>query len=384
MTQSIAIQTFAGARHSRSDAADIQALHEIAVRQGASCGDDKMINDASAIDCYIVENFVTTKPGDPYLWMPFGVIKKGNATRNVTPELAAKFKLPHFKPPIKLGSHDEITPAGGHIAAFEIRADGIWVTPELVTSGEKALADGAYRYHSPEVIWEDGYIQNPVSGELVRGPFIMGDALLHTPHLGELTALYSIEKELNTMADTVSIPAGLWDKFVAKLFPDATPSTPAPIPPAPALEAQESPEVMTLKAQASKADEYKAQLETLQADIAHKEKLTALTGELANVELFNATISGAAPVAADHLAAMPEPTRAWVVQTFKALSAQINESNLVAKVGKPTIETGGDPIKQFDLAARARMEADKITYNEAVKRVAVSQPELYNAYLATR
>lgn len=343
-----------------------------------------MSGDKSEVDCYIVENFVATKPGEPYLWMPFGVIRKGGATRNVTPELAAKFKLPHFKPPIKLGSHDEVTPAGGHIAAFEIRADGIWVTPELVASGERALSDGAYRYHSPEVIWEDGFIQNPTSGELVKGPFIMGDALLHTPHLGEKTALYTIEKESNSMSDTVSIPTGLWNKFVARILPDENLSTPTPILPAPALVAQESDEVMTLKAQASKADEYRAQLETLQADIARKEQLTALAGELANAELFNATISGAASTAAEHLADMPDATRAWVVQTFRALSAQINESNVIAKVGTVAKETSADPIKQFDLAIRERMTADKVDYNTAVNRVATSQPELHSAYLAAR
>jgi len=178
--------------------------------------------------------------------------------------------------------------------------------------------------------------------------------------------------------------AGLWDKFVPKLFPYTANPPPAPIPPAPALEAQESNEVMTLKAQLTEAEKYKAELETLKAEASRKEQLTALTAELSNAETFNATISGAAPVAAEHLAAMPEATRAWAVQTFKALSAQINESVLLAKVGKPITETGADPIKQYDLAIRERMTADKIDYGVASQRVAADKPDLYSAYLAAR
>jgi len=66
---------------------------------------------------YLVEEYVALRPGDPFRLFPFGKLVKGGKEIEITPELARRFKLPHFKPPIKLGSHNEETPAGGHITA---------------------------------------------------------------------------------------------------------------------------------------------------------------------------------------------------------------------------------------------------------------------------
>jgi hypothetical protein len=107
---------------------------------------------------YLIDDYVATKTGTGYRLFPFGVIYKNGKRREITPEFASQFKLPHFKPPIKLGSHDDPTPAGGHIVALEVRADGLYAIPEWNEKGEISNTDGAYRYHSPEVIWNDGAI----------------------------------------------------------------------------------------------------------------------------------------------------------------------------------------------------------------------------------
>ena len=142
---------------------------------------------------YLIDVFATVKPGVAYRLFPFGVIVKNGVKREITPEYARRFRLPHFKPPIKLGSHADTTPAGGFIVGLEVRDDGLYAIPEHTEQGAAVLADGSYRYHSPEVIWEGGGLENPADGEEIAGPLIVGDALLHTPHLGEAAALYNVE-----------------------------------------------------------------------------------------------------------------------------------------------------------------------------------------------
>src|SRR5512139_4007279 len=159
---------------------------------------------------YLIDNYVTTNQGPAYRLFPFGVIYKNGKRREITPEYAAQFKLPHFRPAVKLGSHEDTTPAGGFIVALEVRDDGLYAVPEWNEKGETAMQDGAYRYHSPEVLWDDGAIENPADGSLITGPLILGDALLHMPHLGEATALYSIEPITEEQKmENVTVPASL-------------------------------------------------------------------------------------------------------------------------------------------------------------------------------
>ena len=231
-----------------------------------------MPNSADYISPFAFGQFAATKAGDPYLWMPYGPITKNGETILVDRNYAAKFKLPHFKPPIKLGSHDEPTPAGGHIISYELRDDGIWVTPELVASGEKALADGAYRYHSPEVIWEGGYILDSTTGQKIYGPLIMGDALLHTPALGEKTSLYVIERKESMTEQNITVPVSWLERMFGKK------ETPAPEPPPQKTELTiDGEEIKKLQAEASKATTLQAELDTLKAEASRQEQLTALT-----------------------------------------------------------------------------------------------------------
>ena len=113
---------------------------------------------------YVLDNYVTTTAGNPFRIFPFGVIYKNGVKREITPDFAKQIKLPHFKPPIKLASHDDSAPAGGFIVGLEVREDGLYAVPEWNEAGLKAIQDGAYRYNSPEIIWGDGAIENPVTG----------------------------------------------------------------------------------------------------------------------------------------------------------------------------------------------------------------------------
>jgi hypothetical protein len=311
---------------------------------------------------YLVDNYVNTKPGEPYRLFPFGKIVKNGRERVITPEYAATFKLPHFKPPVKLGSHNDETPAGGHIIGLEVRGDGLYAIPEWNDKGIKSVEDGAYRYHSPEVIWDDGGLENPENGDFIRGPLILGDALLHTPHLGEKTAFYSIEKTgETTMQENITIPQSFWDKFVAPLF-DRKAETQV---------VEKTPE--DYEATKQERDEYKSKLAAIEAEknrAGRVEKFTAVLKETkVNFEL------------SELLADLPEEKADAILKEFKALSAQIDESKLTGETGvQGEVET--DPKAAFNAAVLAIATEKKINYNAAFEHVKASSPDLFKAAFA--
>ncbi|MBU2249084.1 MAG: phage protease, partial [Gammaproteobacteria bacterium] len=300
---------------------------------------------------YILTEYVSTTPGQPYRLLPLGTIHKGGKAREVTKELLLSFRLPHFKPPIKLGSHADEAPAGGHMLGLEVRDDGLWVIPELNGQGVKALGEGAYRYHSPEVLWE-GYLEDPATGNKIMAPLILGDALLHTPHLGEAAALYSIEEVKPMTVETVEVPKSFWEKFTAWF--DHRMEEPAAAP-EPEIEPEQ------FAAIAAERDEYKARIEALEAEEALK----------ARVEKFGAILTETKldPEAAGTLAGMTDEQADWVVQQFKALSAQIKESALISEIGtEQEAEVFDNPVLALDAAIHRIMEAEKVDYAVALSK----------------
>ena len=317
---------------------------------------------------YLLEEYVSVTAGEPYRLFPFGRIVKDGEVREITPELAAKFKLPHFLPPIKRGGHAEDAPAGGHIKALEVREDGLWAIPEFNEKGAQAVADGDYRYHSPEVIWSDGPVfENPDSGEFIHGPLIVGDALLHMPHLGEHAALYSVEpitREVNNMAEEMT----RLEKFQAWFEDKFETPEPAPEPdPEPAVE------VEAYEAVQKERDEYKAEIDRMNAEAEQKAKVDKYTAAIAETKA-NSEL-------AETLAALPEEVADRFVQEFKALSAQIDESALLDEKGTTGDGLPDNPRLAFDAAVKAKAEEQNISYNEAVQVVTKESPELANAYL---
>ena len=314
------------------------------------------------------------RPGEAFRLFPFGKLVKGGKTRDITPELASKFKLPHFKPPIKLGSHDDETPAGGHIKSLEVRDDGLYAIPEFTDKGVKALDDGDYRYHSPEIVWEGGGLEDPITGKIIEGPLIVGDALLHTPHLGEAAALYqvTIEKGEKLMSDTVQVPIKVWDKFMT-LFPN------------PEKIEEEAPEVQAVdvekfEAMESERDDFKAKFEAMEAEKELQEKMSAILEEFETEDYGTAYIElGKAEDSANILSGMTDEQREWVMTNFKALSKQIDESALIKEKG--TSGAGideGDAPGQLNAVVKARATEDKISYSAALALVRAEQPELVN------
>ncbi len=325
---------------------------------------------------FIIDEFVNVRPGEPFRLLPFGTLIKGGKERNITPEFAAKFKLPHFKPPIKLGSHDDETPAGGHINSLYVGEDGLYAVPEFTDKGAKAVEEGDFKYQSPEIIWEGNGLEDPNTGKMMEGPLIVGDALLHTPHLGEAAALYQIvkqEKGENQMGDTVQVDRSLWEKLTANLFAEK-PADPVPAPEAP----EEVVETEEYKALAVERDDYKAKFDTMEAEKVKSEKLSVIAKEFDTEEYGTAYIElGKADESAEMLSKMDDEVRAWVLTNFKALSKQIKESALTEELG--TAGEGideDDSVGQLNAVILARAKKDKVSYNEAMQFVIEEQPDL--------
>jgi hypothetical protein len=343
--------------------------------------------------------FVSTQPGEPYRLFPFGAIYKGGKKREFTPELARAVKLPHFKPAIKLGSHKEETPAGGHIVALEVRADancldcfagkckvhGLYGVPEHNEAGIEAVRNGAYRYHSPEILWEGGF-EDPKTGKLIEGPMIIGDALLHNPHLGEAAALYqseAISEEVSMAEETVSVPKGFWDKLMDRfdsLFGAKVEPT-APVVTEPVVKPDEFSAVQVER------DQFKAEAERLKAEAAAREaeaQATALkagiVADLQNPEKYGSVWIELPKVqeAADMLASMTEEQRTWCTRNFSALAMQIDESKLTGELGSTGSGASDDPRLKLDAAVKARMGEKGVDYNAALIELRAEKPELFS------
>lgn len=317
-------------------------------------------------DMYLVDEYVNTKPGEPYRLFPFGRIVKNGKARDITPEYAARFKLPHFKPAIKRGSHAETTPADGHIVGLEVRQDGLYAIPELNETGEKDLKDGAYRYHSPEVIWEDSGLEDPQTGKVISGPLIVGDALLHMPHLGEAAALYEITPlQGGETMEEVKIPMSLWEKFLSVVHIGGEPK---PEPEKETVEVIKPPEdYEVLKV---KVTEYEAEKQRMEADLAQKARVENFAAQLKETKVAEG---------ADILAGMTDAQAEWVMTQFKALSAQVQESNLTGEIGSTGEALPADPKEALNKAILAKAEELKSDYVTAYHVLASEKPELFAA-----
>lgn len=313
---------------------------------------------------YLVEEFVNVRLGESYRLFKFGRIYKNGKVRNITPEYAAKFKLPHFKPPVKLGSHEDPTPAGGHIVGLEVRSDGLYAMPEWNDKGVQAISDGAFRYHSPEVLF-DGALEDPETGGMINAPILVGDALLHTPHLGEAAALYEIEvinKEID-MEENMTIPKSFWDKFIAPLFtrePEVK-------------EVVKTVEPEDYAATKQERDELKMKIEAQEAEVKRAARVEKFTSELKQTKADIAL--------AELLSDLPDEKAELVMSQFKALSAQIDDSKLLGEKGTEGGEADQDPKAAFNALVLAVMKEKNIAnYNAAFEVVKAEQPDLFKAW----
>ncbi len=336
----------------------------------------------------IPDNFVNVVAGDAIRLFPFGKFFKGGKAREFTRELASKFKLPHFKPPIKLGSHEDSTKAGGVIVGLEVREDGLYALTEFTEKGATSFSEGDYKYHSPEVVWEGG-VEDSGTGEMIEGPLIIGMALLHTPHLGEAAALYSYEvgdipEQLTevqnmTTGETVQVDKKLYEKFLDFFSKEPTPEPEN-------TEPEIKPEEFT--AVEKERDDFKSEIETMKAKATKAELFTAIRGEFEadkekkEKDQFGAAFQGIVKEDenVEMLASMTAEQRKWVTTQLGAFSAQIDESELTGEQGENADPISDDPIVAYNAAITAHQDEHKTDYPTAMNAVNVEKPELVRAY----
>ncbi len=339
----------------------------------ARCFKDSALDSFSFRDMdrneYVITEYVTVAPGEPFRLLPFGRLVKNGKAREITAELAGRFRLPHFRPPIKMGSHRDETPAGGHIVALEVREDGLYAVPEYTDEGAAALMRGSYRYHSPEIVWEGG-LEDPRTGVMQEGPLIIGDALLHTPHLGEAAALYSadiIEGEMDMTSETVTVPVSWLDRLLGR-NPESAPAPQQPQGQPPAAADADRYAAMQIE-----RDDLAAQIEQMRA-----ERNRAARVERFETELAETPLAGDAELPA-LLADLTDETAAALLRRLRALAEQARVAELTANVGHEGQPTTGDPVMNLDAAIRSVMTKDGLDYNRALNRVSAEQPELLKA-----
>ena len=221
------------------------------------------------------------------------------------------------------------------------------------------------------MIWDEGPALETPDGGVIHGPLIVGDALLHMPHLGEAAALYHVEplereEQMTENLEMVQVPKSFWESFVSFFKPTKQQDE------EPEQKLDPAVEVEAYEAAVKERDEYKAKLETLEAEAAKRariEKYTAAIAETkANGEL------------AEMLVAMDDETADRIVQEFKALSAQIDESALLGEKGTSGGGLPEVPADALDAAVKAKMQEHKVNYNAALQMVADEAPELVANY----
>jgi hypothetical protein len=316
------------------------------------------------------EDYVKVKAGEPFRLLPLRTIYKQGKPRDVR-AMAGYFKLPPWDPAIKLGSHKESAPAGGHIKRIEVREDGIYAIPEFTEKGLRAMKDGDFKYQSPEVIWDDGFIEDDKTGNKIAGPFIVGAALHHMPHLGQDAALYSVGALDSdggaTVTEMVTAPASLWDKAFSFLG-KAEPNPPAEPEPTPVDISGVEPE--KFEALEQERNDLQAQLQQMEVEKQQAERVAYFAAEFKETVLDDsAELHGLLADIRD------EPTAEALLVQFKALSGQIVESNLTSDIGSSGEEDLA-PGEALNKAVLAKMEEAKVDYNAAMILVLGTNPEL--------
>lgn len=329
---------------------------------------------------YLVDNFGTmrilSENTISVRMFPFGTLVKSGNKRLITPEMASAFRLPHFNPPMKLGSHKQDAPGGGLIKGLEVKEDGLYATIETTSKGMKVLADRDYAYHSPEVIWENGWLEHPSTGEKIQGPLIVGVALLHTPHLGEAAALYSIEPtnqiEGDNQMENEEVKEQVSLTTLERIFSlFNTGSKPEDVLDAESVSAESQDDFEALAAERkAEVDELTAKINQMEIDAKHSER----------VAYFESELEHEASEMHELLAGLEEDKAKLILQRFSALYAQAK-----GKVDEPVGGTGAEDDSGNVVATLNRLIEAKVqtgmTYADAFSAVQDENPTVFADYV---
>lgn len=166
------------------------------------------------------------------------------------------------------------------------------------------------------------------------------------------------------MTENVSIPQSLLDKFLS-VFDKKQEVKEVEV-----VKVVEPEDYSTTKAE---LEQFKAQIETQKAEAAKKERVEKFETELKDTKA-NVSI-------ASILAGLTDEEAGVVMKEIRALSEQINVTEIAKEVGSPA-DAIDDPKAAFNAAVLAVVKEKGINYNAAFEHVKNSQPEMFKSAFA--
>ena len=141
----------------------------------------------------LIERFALP-PGGAGGWLrllPVGTFARFGRRVTITPamvrEMAAHFgHVPETGVPVTR-AHDDAAGKVGDVTTVEARPDGLWGRIRWTATGLRLLAEGAFRFLSPEVVW--GLID--YDGRTVRN-VLAGVSLVNQPFFGRQVSLFKL------------------------------------------------------------------------------------------------------------------------------------------------------------------------------------------------
>lgn len=282
--------------------------------------------------------------------------------------------------------------AAGWVKNAEVRADGLYLFVEWTSEAVQKIKSKAYKYFSPEFVdsWE-----HPKTKKVFQD-VINGGAITNRPFLKDLSPLNlsemlipdeDPEEERNDMdpkkfAELLGLAEGTSeDDMLAKIKELQEKANKPPVKLSDADEelrrlSETNPAIKLLMEQQKDLREQNART-TAQLRLAEvRGNVTALSDELRtkNLDLPAATIESLTKV----LHETPDATGKIVVDMIKALGE--NGFVELGEIGQARTKASSDPIKQFsDLVSKAQTDY-KLSYVDAVSKVALENPDAYRDY----
>jgi uncharacterized membrane-anchored protein YjiN (DUF445 family) len=162
--------------------------------------------------------------------------------------------------------------------------------------------------------------------------------------------------------EEVKIPMSLWEKFLSVVHIGGEPK---PEPEKEVVEVIKPPE--DYEALKVKVTEFEAEKVRLEAEAAQKARVESFAAQLKETKV------------GEGLASMTDAQAEWVLTQFKALSAQVKESNLTGEIGSTGEAVPTDPREALDKAILAKAAELKSDYVTAYHALASEKPELFAA-----
>jgi hypothetical protein len=336
--------------------------------------------------------------------LPLGSYKHPTyGTIDITPERAQRFvsSVKSNARGIELSinyEHKNDSGAAGWVKDAEARSDGVWLSVDWVPDAATALKDKKWRYFSAEF---DDEWTDPQGTK--HTDVIVGGAITNRPFMKNLVPINLSEATMNNAFELVSIVTGKdldslkggnmplseedLDKIVTKLSEKLSPKPADP----PKPEMPKLSDIPELKALAEENPMVKALIEHVEsqsvnlAESAQKLKEAEIERQLADFDRSKIVLT---PMAREKVVKIMNQMPQELSTEFFTLLQELKKSSaFLVELGERagTTVNYGSPksaAKQFDEATTKVMGEAKLSYTDAVERVASENPALYKRYRA--